>query len=190
MSRLVTNELYSPNGSPITIPFGHTLLYSGAIIQTVAIKSRDRTTFSSLTTGNGTEVLPLRVPITPKYSTSTIYLQWMVNGEFHHDNVFTIFQNGALVTTAGSEGYNSVSGNVRWSGYAVAQYDGDEASTPSNMYIQYSAPAGSTSARTYAPAVRSGGGTAYTFYLNRSISTIGDTYETQMSIGLAMEIAA
>jgi len=190
MSRLVTNEIASPDGSPIVIPTGNTLLYSGAIVQTAEVKTRDRATFSSAASGNGTEISPLIMSFTPKYSTSTLWIQWMINGEFHHDNVFTIFRDSALITTAGSEGYNNVSGNVRWSGVVTAQYDADESSTPSNHYIQYFVPAISTVARTYAPAVKASGGTAYTFYLNRAISSIGDSYETGMSVGIIMEIAA
>jgi hypothetical protein len=191
VSRLVTNELLSPDKSPIVIPSGNTLLYSGGIVQTTQIKTRDRTTFSSLTTGNGTEIIPLRMSFTPKYSTSTLWIQWMINGEFHHDNVFTIFRDSALITTAGSEGYNSVSGNVRWSGFIASQYDGDESSTPSNHYIQYFVPSISTVSRTYAPAVKASGATGYTFYLNRTINNVlTDSYETGMSIGIIMEIAA
>ena len=69
-------------------------------------------------------------------------------------------------------------------------YDADNASTPSNSYIQYAVPAGSTAAASYAPAIRSSGGTAATFYLNRPVSSAGaDTYEITVSTGIIMEIA-
>jgi len=115
----------------------------------------------------------------------------MINGELHQDNVFLIHQNGSLITTSGFEGYNANGGNNRWSGYCSAFYDRNEDTTPSNWNIFYTCPASSTSSRTYAPAVRASGGSAYTFSLNRCLNSAAqDNIENMVSIGIIHEVAA
>ena len=53
----------------------------------------------------------------------------------------------------------------------------------------YSQIAGSTASRTYAPAVRGSGGTAYTFALNRTLGSIGaDNFENTVSTGIIYEV--
>ena len=162
----------------------------GTVLQVKTVRSDLRTTYSSATSGNGTTVSALNLTITPKFSNSLIACQWMINGEMHQDNVFIIHRNGALVTTPGQTGYNSTTGNSRWSGYASAFYDQNESTTPSNWFIQYFGTADSTASTTIAPAVRTSGGTAHTFYLNRVVASAGqDAHETMVSTGMIMEIA-
>ena len=178
------------NNNVISIPSGHNLHYPGSIVQVQTVRSDLRTTYSSAASGNGTTVSELNLTITPKFSNSLIACQWMINGEMHHNNVFLIHRDGALVTTTGQTGYNSTTGNSRWSGYASAFYDQNESSTPSNWFIQYFGTANSTASTTIAPAVRASSGTAYTFYLNRTVASAGsDGSETMVSTGMIMEIA-
>jgi hypothetical protein len=193
----VTNLRGVGTGTSVRIPTGNSLvgldvgsIYApGMIVQTVYLRSDTRTTYASNNSGNGTTVSALEMTIVPKNANNRIIVQWMVNGELHQDNVFLIHRDGALITTAGEEGRNSVSNN-RWSGYASAFYDQNESSTPSNWVIMYSQIAGSTASRTYAPAVRGSGGSNYTFYLNRTISSDGaDNNENMVSSGVIFEVA-
>jgi len=172
------------------VSFSPRLTYPGTIIQTVTKRVDTRTTYSSLTTGDGTTVTDLGISITPVYSSSNLIIQWMINGEFHQDNVFLIHSNGTLITTSGQQGYNNLAGNVRWSGYCSAFYDRNEDSTPSNWNIMYSCPAGTTTSRTYAPAVRSSSGAGYTFALNRTLGDGPQNYfESMVSFAIAYEVA-
>ena len=165
---------------------------SGSVIQTVITRSDTRTTFSSNNSGNGTTVTPLNLTITPRFASSTIICDWMINGELHQDNIFLMHKNGALVTTASNTGYNSAIGNIRSSGMMSAFYDQDQSSTPSNWKLTYvDSTTLSTASRTYAPAVRSSGVDNWTLALNRTLGgSTGDAHESMVSIGIAMEIAA
>lgn len=181
MSTLRTNQILSTSGKPL-------LNSSGSVVQTIYMRSDARSTYASATTGNGTTITDLNMSITPTNANSRIICQWMINGEFHQDNVFLIHRDGELITTAGEEGRNSIS-NSRWVGYAAAFYDQNESSTPSNWVIMYSQIAGSTASRTYAPAVRSSSGTAYTFFLNRTVASTGaDAFENMVSSGVIYEV--
>ena len=176
--------LYRYNGSSwqsVSLP-------SGSVIQTVVVRSDARATYSCSTTGNGTTVTPLNLSITPRFATSQIICDWMINGELHQDNVFLVHKDGALA----SNGYNLTSGNSRWAGMMSGFYDQNEDSTPSNWNFKYvDTSLGSTALRTYAPAVRSSSASTYTFALNGTISAAAqDFYERMVSIGIAYEIAA
>ena len=192
MSELTVGQLkgLTINNNVISIPAGHTLYAPGSVVQVQTVRSDSRTTIASNNSGNGTTITQLNLTITPKFANSKLIMQWMINGEIHHDNVIVIHKDGSLITTAGATGYNSESGNVRWSGFATAAYDNDTASTPSNFFIQYECISGSTVAQTFAPATKSSVGTSYTFFLNRaSASTGADSQETSVSTGVIWEIA-
>jgi hypothetical protein len=90
-----------------------------------------------------------------------------------------IHRDGALITTVGEEGRNNLSNN-RWVGYSPIRYDIDNSTTPDNMFMMYSQIAGSTASRTYAPAIRASGGTAYTLYLNRVVNSTGTDFQENM----------
>jgi hypothetical protein len=179
-----------PTGNKIRGVDGASIYSAGQVVQVIYARTDNRTTFSSANSGNGTTVTDLNLTITPKFSTSLLVMQWMINGELHQDNTFLIHRNGSLITDTSYTGYNSSVGNIRSSGYASAFYDQNEDSTPSNWFIQYSIPASSTTAVTFAPAVRGSGASAYTFALNRTISgSTGDNYESMVSSGMIMEVA-
>lgn len=181
-----TNAMYVWTGSAwrnITNP-------PDSIVQVKYVRTDNRTTYASNNSGDGTTITDLNLTITPKYSNSLLLCQWMINGELHQDNVFLIHRNGALVTTSTYEGYNNAQGNNRWSGIASGFYDQNEDSTPSNWFLQYLIPAGSTTATTLAPAVRSSSGSNFTLALNRTINGASqDAYERMVSTGTIWEIA-
>ena len=181
MSTLKTNQIQTIAGKPI-------LNSSGSIIQTVYGRSDAFTTYAAAASGDGTTISPLGLTITPTSSNSRIICNWMINGETSWGIVFLVHRDGALITTAGEEGRNSISNN-RWVGFSPALYDNDSGSTPSTYTIQYSQIAGSTAARTYAPAIRGSGASAFTFYLNRTVASAGaDDYENMVSTGVLYEV--
>jgi hypothetical protein len=183
MSTIKTNQIQTITGNPI-------LNSSGSIIQTVYVRSDAFTTFSAAASGNGTTVSALSASITPTSATNRIICNWVICGEVGSasDCVWLIHRNGALITTAGEEGRNSVSNN-RWVGFAPTPYEPDFSSTPFSLSIQYSQIAGTTSTITYSPAIRSSGASVQTFYLNRPIGgTGGDNYENTVSTCILYEV--
>lgn len=160
----------------------------GSVLQTVYRRTDARYAYTSATTPTGTPIGELGITITPKKSNSLLVMKWMINGEFHQDNVFVMFQDGVLIDQPGYFGYNSSLGNEARSGIMAARYDRNESSTMSNWFLFFTIPADSTNARTYTPAIR--GTSTHTFFLNRTISSAGeDYYENAVSTGYIMEIA-
>ena len=190
MSLTSLTSIKNPNDGAITL--GGNINSPGMIIQTAVVRTDARTTYSSAASGNGTTITDLNLTITPKFSTSLLVMQWMINCEIPAgwDNVFLIHKDGALITTAGYEGYNSQGGNNRWSGVMVGNYDNNNDSTMGNHFLQYAIPASSTVSQTFAPAIRSASATAYTLYLNRTVGSTGqDNYEVTVSSGVIWEVA-
>lgn len=184
MSTLVVNKVEARDT--------HTLLNTnGNIIQVVYARTDARNTYASAITGDGTTITDLNISITPTNANNRLICQWMINCEVHWDNVLLIHRGGALITTVGEEGRNNISNN-RWVGYAPFRYEGgagDNSTTPENIFVMYSQIAGSTTSRTYAPAVRSSSGTAYTFFLNRVVSSTGqDFHENMVSTAVIYEV--
>lgn len=187
------NQWYDTSTSLLKIWNGSSWVLTpppGSVIQTVWKRSDVRTTYSSPNSGNGTTVSELNLSITPRFATSTIICQWMINGELHQDNVWLIHKNGVLQTSPA--GYNTSLGNSRWSGVMSGFYDQNEDSTPSNWKLIYiDNELGSATARTYAPAVRSSSTGNFTLSLNRTLAGLTqDAHESMVSIGIAQEIAA
>jgi hypothetical protein len=173
----------------INIASGDTLYYPGKIAQVVQIRSDAHVTYSSPITGNGTTIDQLRMTIVPKFANSILAITFMINGELQHENAFLMHRNDTLITDTSYQGFNNVAGNIRSSGIATGFYDQNEDSTPSNWCLQYFVAAVNTISRTYAPAVKASGGTAYTFALNRTINGASqDAYERMVSTGTIMEI--
>ena len=178
------------SGSTVFIESGTQLAAAGSPIQTLYYRTDARTVYSAPITGNGITVTDLNAAITPKFANSLIILRWMIHGEMHYDSVWTLHRDGLLITTAGATGFNNQIGNSRWSGVIATSYDqNDQNSTPFHLFIQFAVPAVDTAPRTYAPAVRASGGTAYTLYLNRTVGSVGtDSYEVGISTAVVMEI--
>lgn len=184
MSTLVVNKVEARDT--------HTLLNtSGNIIQVVYARTDARNTYASAITGDGTTITDLNISITPTNANNRLICQWMINYEATHENVILIHRDGALITTVGEEGRNNLSNN-RWVGYAPFRWEGgagDTGSTMDNMFVMYSQIAGSTASRTYAPAVRSSGSAAATFFLNRAAGNTGaDIVENTVSTAVIYEV--
>lgn len=185
MSTLVANSIIKPDGTPLVNSTGN-------IIQVVRTRSDTQTSYSSSNSGNGSTITNLNMTITPLSSTSRLIITWHIFYEVHYNNNFLVHRDGALITDSGKEAYNNVVGNLRYSGYIGAAYDNDNnnSSTPHYNKLTYSEISGSTTSRTYAPAVRSSGATAYIFYLNRCVSNPADSIEVGVSYGRIYEVAA
>lgn len=166
MSLLKTNVIQTIAGRNI-------LTNDGPVIQCNTKIVANKAIYSSPTSGNGTPLWDLTIGITPTASSSRLIIQWMIMGEIHHNNVFTIWRNGSLVTTAGEQGYNNNVGNSRWSGIASGWYDRNESSTPSAWFLQHHCIANTTSYTYFTPAVRSSSTTAYSFRQNKTIASNG-----------------
>jgi hypothetical protein len=184
MSTLVVNKVEARDT--------HTLLNtSGNIIQVVYARTDARNTYASAVTGDGTTITDLNISITPTNANNRLICQWMINCEVDWNNVLLIHRDGALITTVGEEGRNNISNN-RWVGYSPFRFEGvsgDVNSTMENIFVMYSQIAGSTTSRTYAPAVRASGSTAYTFFLNRTAGSTGqDIYENTVSTAVIYEV--
>lgn len=128
----------------------------------------------------------LNQTITPIYATSKVIVQWEIHYEADYNSVFVIYKNGSVM----SNGYNTSTGNVFYSGYAATSYDVDIASTPNRTTITFVDTVGSTSATTYGLGLKSAQGSNTTLYLNRPYSSTGaNSYEIGVSMGTIMEIA-
>lgn len=154
------------------------------VIQVVTSLVNDMSTWSS-PSASQTVVTPLSISITPKYVTSKIVIQWMINGEMHYNNVFRIFKNGSLAPN-GRNLYNASS----WNGYVSSFYDWNDDTTPFNFKLLYADLPGTTSSTTYQIAVGSSSSVAYTFALNRCLNAAAaDAVENMVSSVVAWEIA-
>jgi hypothetical protein len=192
MSELSVGQLKGllANDNVITVPSGHTIYAPGSVVQVQTIRTDSRVAFSTITSGNGTTITQLNLAITPRFANSKLIMQWMINGEGQTNQVYTIHRNGSLITTSGETGYNSEAGNVKWSGVMSMDYDNNDSSTMSNFFLQYSCISASTVTQTFAPAVRATGGTNNTFFMNRTVSALGqDDYENTISNGTIWEVA-
>lgn len=169
-------------GTQLTVNNG--LIQQGTIVQYVQVGSSVRTNYTSSPSGNGVAITQLNLTITPLRADSTIWLRWTIFHETHQDNVFLVHKDGNLI------GYNTLRGNVRWSGILSPVYDNDYSTTPQNSTINWFDPALNTTARTYSLAVRSSSTGTFTMSLNRPNAGTGtDGQEVGHSWGWAREIA-
>lgn len=154
------------------------------VIQCVTGFVNDMSTWAA-PVGSSTIITSLNAVITPKYATSKIIVQWMINGECHHDMLFRVFKNNGLAPNGQNTGNTS-----RWNGFVAGVYDQDQNSTPANWMVQYIESPATTASITYQIAVGASGATAYTFALNRTIGSAGaDSYENMVSSYIIWEIA-
>lgn len=178
------NNLEPQSGSEIVFNAAHQMQHQGKVVQTITVTTSSRGTYAANNSGNGTQITPLNLTITPWRADSWIWLRWTVAYEMHHDTVFLVQQDGSLI------GFNTDLGNNRWSGILTPQYDNDYSTTPQVSTINWFVLAGSTAARTYQLCVRSSGGGNWTFSLNRCLNSAGtDGQEVGVSHGIAREIS-
>jgi len=158
-----------------------TLHAPGVPVQFVSAQVHDKVAYSTAET---THISPLDISITPHFSNSKIYLMWRIEYEVHHDANFRIYRDGTLI------GYNTVSGDVQWSGVTTATYDQNVDSTPEQSMITWIDEPNTTSTVTYKVYMKRSGNSNWPFYLNRpSVSSGASAQETGVSQKTAMEIA-
>jgi hypothetical protein len=193
MSRLVVNNLEASKyaGGVISVAEDSIIKSPGMVAQVKFTRTDRRIQYSAPANNSaGITVADLNLTITPKFSDSLLIMEWMINGETHHDTIFNVHRNGELITDPGYEAYNREAGRQTWSGLVTAIYDNNTDSTPSNLFLQYAIPAYTTLPRTYAPAVSSSSTASYTLSLNRTnANAVGtNAYEIMVSTGMIMEV--
>lgn len=184
MSTLVTDKIINPQTGNI--------LYKSpqAVVQIVTVRMDTITTttsagFTEIGGGN------LRLSITPKFSNSRLVIRFGIFGEFNdHNAVWRLYRDGAVMATAGEQGYNSNAGTNNWSGYFMDFYDQDQASTANKYNLIYSHLAGSTANRYYSVHFLGSDGGNRTWYQNRCVGSAGQNdYENGVSVGHVIEVA-
>lgn len=192
MSRLVVNNIEASKyaGGVISVTPDSIVKSPGMVVQTKFVRSDRRIQYAAPASDiNGVTIVDLNLTIVPKFPDSLLIMEWMINGEIHHDTLFMVHRDGRIITDAGYEAYNRESGRQVWSGMVAGVYDNDTNSTPANFFLQYAIPAFNTSPRTYAPAVSGSGTAGYTLSLNRTNLNFGQAaYETMISTGMIMEV--
>jgi len=158
-----------------------TLHAHGVPVQFVSAQVHDKVAYS---TAESIHISPLDISITPHFSNSKIYLMWRIEHEVHHDTNLRIYRDGTLI------GYNTVSGDVQWSGVTTGNYDQNVDSTPEQSMITWIDEPNTTSTVTYKVYMKRSGNSNWPFYLNRpSVSSGASAQETGVSQKTAMEIA-
>lgn len=186
-----TSAITSQSGIPAGDITSGTLAYArmpaGSVIQVKTVRYQGRPVW---TFNNDSYITYLNVAITPRFSTSLLICDFMVTGEVEYNAVFRSARDGALISQAGYEGYNTEDTNI-WSGISPVPYDGDLASTPFSHFVRYFAPANNTNATTMQLAVRpTVSGATGTFALNRTFNSTGaSAYEIGVSYATVWEIA-
>jgi len=174
----------------LTVNAAGNVYIPGSVVQ-CQVKRTD-TQLAYACSGTGTEFTDLRVSITPKFANSLILCQFQIFGEggSGHDWTMKLFKNGSI--PAGTyAGYNTIQGNQVWSGITAPMvYESDYNSTPQTSTMLYHDFPGSTTAVTYAPGANQSGGSAWTYYVNRTVGSLGSgSYEVGVSFSIAWEIA-
>jgi hypothetical protein len=156
----------------------------GGVIQVATVQTRTQGTYSAPTTGDGTEITPLTITMTPTASGNKVILDWIVNGECYHEAGYIVTRNGVQLTDT-TNGTND-----RWAVITAQPYDGDSNSTPDNAVIRIIDNSSLATSSIYRLHIRASHSTARTLYLNRPVASIGNQYETSLSTGSAMEVAS
>jgi hypothetical protein len=166
--------------------------FKGNVVQCRITRYDTRTSIATGTSVDGIEITALRVSITPKFASSMILCMFQLFGEgvSTHEYVMRVFKNGAIATGTYA-GFNTDAGNQHWSGMAMAlPYEGDYNSTPHQSVFYYHDFPNTTNAITYAPGIKDGNGSNYTYYINRPVGSTGQgSYEVGVSFSIAWEIA-
>ena len=175
-----TTVISESSGTP-TIQSG-VAFPAGCVIQCHHILTSTRTSYNAPVGTDGTRITELDLPITLKSSNSKIVCQWMMTHEVPHNSVIEIFKDNALATHG-----KNLNATNRYSGFWTVGLHSDADSTPHTSHIQYIDP--NPTSATYNLRISSSNASAYTFYLNRSVSSAGnDSYENGVSTGVIWEI--
>lgn len=156
----------------------------GSVVQMKAIQTRTQGTYDALNTGDGTEITPLNITITPRKPGNAMVLEWHVNGEANNNTLYVVKRNGVLLTDT------TDASNNRWAGLAAQPYDTDNNSTPDNAILRITDFSTLAIPTTYTLHIKGSTTTSYALFLNRAATLAGaDTHETSISTGTATEIA-
>lgn len=195
MSNLKVSSISHRAGSGIvTIPTNNRILGTdvgsvfapgGQVIQTIYKRVDDKIALGYAAAGNtGAFITQLDTSITPKYTTSRIFVQACLTFEVHNDTVFRLYRDTTPI------GINANDSNY-WSGTWITNYDPDLSSTPNTHTFLYMDTPGVNSPLTYRIMIQSAGVAAGTFYLNRAVGSAGQAnYEVAISQIIIQEIAA
>lgn len=190
MSNLSVSKLSGPANQnyQVRMQSGHTLVSPGSVIQfkttelTVATAVAIPASYTTLT-----DIPDFNVVITPKLTTSKIFVQVRWFGEWSNqtanwDSMFGLKRNGTSI------GANSTTGAAQGISMAsLCYYSNDGSSTPEVMYFDYYDTPNSTSALTYQVfACTTNGNTLYT---NRTVTAGGSGLESGTSRITVWEIA-
>ena len=159
------------------------IVKTGTVANVVMVQTREQGTYSAPASGDGTEVTPLRLTITPKKTGNIIILEWVVSGEMQANVVYIVTRNGTrLADTTNAS-------NNRWAGVSAQSYDNENGTTPENPVVKIIDMNSLDVATTYELRVRASAPEERTLYLNRTmVSAGGDYYEASLSTGIATEI--
>lgn len=161
----------------------NTVIGDGSVVQMQGVQTRAQTVYSGPTSGTGPSISELDLVITPRKQGNMIALDWMVNGEIHHNAVFVVTRNGTLLGEA-----VGVSNN-RWEGVTSAIFDENNSSTPDAFIVRILDMDSLDVESTYRVHVRSSTTTAYNFHLNHTIGADNqNAHEAMLSVGTATEI--
>lgn len=156
----------------------------GTIANVVTVQTREQWTYSTPISGNGTEITPLKLTLTPKKAWNKVILEWIINGEINDVNsVYIVTRNWVLLTDTTN------ASNNRWAWITAQPHDTNYASTPDNAVVKIIDNNTLWVESNYELRVRSSNWTANTLYLNRTVSSVwADGYETSLSTWIATEI--
>lgn len=166
---------------------------TGNIVQTVYVRSDNRSGWSSNNRYQFTPITDLTLEITPRSPDNIIIVQCKLFAEIHHDNLMTILADygGGRLPYGAVEGYSMANFNPRYIGMIPADYTGaDNSSTPRDFFMQGVWRANGTSTIRFMPGCKGSGGSDYTLYLNRTQSSSGqDSFEAGISVMIAFEVS-
>lgn len=156
---------------------------AGSMFLAAYVQTRTQATYTAPVSGDGTEITPLTLTVTPRKAGNRMLLQWVVVGEVDNETVWLVSRNGVLLPNATN------ASNNRWAGIVASPYDANHATTPSIYTVRIIDENTLDTASTYRLLIRSSDANAKTLYLNRPVNSAGqDAYEAGLSTGTAMEI--
>ena len=191
MSTVVVDELIGrpENDYLIAVAQGTLMNVPGTVIQAVWNETDVIATYATNADNVSRAISILDTAITPKFSTSEIWMDIFLFYESSNDVTFQILRNGSITSTAGYIGYNTQVGNVQYSGITSAKYDQDRSSTPDYLHIKFVDKPGSTATWTYGIGARYASNTNDSIRVNKSWNNYGVDYEKGVSMMVLREIA-
>ena len=157
----------------------------GGIIQIVSSTKTDTASNSTNSTSNWTGH-GLEVRITPKFSTSKIYIYGQVSVNMAANDAIMVILNKGGSVLSGAVG-DAETGRTQITASEEINYDFSNTSIP----FQYLDSAGSTSELVYAPGLSISNTSSYTVYMNRTVDDANNTsYGRAISVITAMEVSA